>query len=147
MEWWGGDGEGIVSDPRPGYAAYFATIRHELPADLLAREESISLHDTRLRELRISRNDGTLRLGLETHSGDERLTLVYREVERFESLADPKVGLRGPAGYGDLGYCEVEVLPGGTFEHRMLFSTGIELIVEFREFEMTRTHLAKPGAA
>jgi hypothetical protein len=48
-------------------------------------------------------------------------------------LADPQTGLPGPHGYGHLGYCEFEALGGELFEHRMLFSTGIELHVRFRE--------------
>ena len=51
----------------------------------------------------------------------------------------------GPAGFGDLGYCEVSVLPGGAFEHRLLFSTGIELVVVFRSFRLQRASIASPS--
>lgn len=95
------------------YAAHLAAVRDRLPPDLLATEEAVSLHDTRLRELRLLPVEGTLSLGLDSYAGDERLTLTYTAVERFESAADPQVGLGGPAGYGDLGYCEVEALPDG----------------------------------
>ena len=82
-------------------------------------------------------------LGLDTYSGDERLTLTYIGVERFEYAADPDIGLGDPAGYGDLGYCEVDALPNGAFEHRLLFSTGIELAVVFREFRLRRAKHAE----
>src|SRR5579859_8227004 len=121
MAWWCGVQEGISGDPSADYAAHLATIRDRLPADLLATEESVSLHDTRLRELRLLPAERMLHLGLETYAADERLTLVYSAVERVESFADPEVGLRGPAGYGDLGYWEVDVLQSGAFEHRLLF--------------------------
>ena len=105
----------------------------------------MSLHDTRLRELWLA--DGMLVLGLDSHAGDERLTLIYTGIAWFESTADPKVGLGGPTGYGDLGYCEVDALPGEVLEHRLLFSTGIELAVVFRGFRLQRAKHAEPGAA
>jgi hypothetical protein len=143
--WWCGIQTDGVGDPSDAYAAHLAAIRERLPPDLLVTEESVSLHDARLRALRLV--DGTLVLGLDSLAGDERLTLTYTGVERFESVADPKVGLGGPAGYGDLGYYEVDALPGGTLEHRLLFSTGIELIVVFRDFRLQRARHAEPGAA
>ena len=147
MAWWCGTQTGDAADPSAGYAAHLAAVRDRLPPDLLATQESVSLHDTRLRELRILPAQGTVSLGLDSYAGDERLTLTYTGVERFESTADPEVGLGGPAGYGDLGYCEVDALPGGAFEHRLLFSTGIELAVVFRGFRLQRVKHAEPGAA
>ena len=136
MVWWGGDHKG--DDPIPAYAVHLAAIRDRLPPDLLATQESFSLHDARLRELRLSLKDRSLRIALESYAGDEHLTLIYSGVDRFDSFADPNVYLGGPGGYGDLGYCEVDVLPSGTFEHRILFSTGIELAVEFQGFQLLR---------
>jgi len=136
MTWWGGDHQG--DDPIPAYALHLAAIRDRLPPDLLATQESVSLHDTRLRELQLLLADKSLRIVLETYSGAERLTLLYTGVVRFDSFAAPDVYLGGPGGYGDLGYCEADVLTGGSFEHRLLFSTGIELVVEFRGFQMLR---------
>jgi hypothetical protein len=143
MTWWGGVQTGECDDPSAAYAAHLATIRDRLPPDLLATQESISLHDARLRELRLLPGERSLYMALQSYAGDERFALIYGGVERFESSADPAVGLRGPGGYGDLGYCEVDVLPGGAFEHRLLFSTGVELAVAFRSFRLQRTK--RPG--
>jgi hypothetical protein len=138
MAWWCGCETGDAGDPSAAYSAHLAALRDHLPPDLLATEGSVSLHDTRLRELRLLPAEGSLSMGLDSHAGDERLTLTYTGVERFESAADPEVGLGGPAGYGDLGYWEVDMLPGGAFEHRLLFSTGIEFAVVFRGFRLQR---------
>ena len=62
---------------------------------------------------------------------DCRIQLTYRGVERLVSTADPATGLPGPHGYGDLGYDELDAVGPGVFEHRMLFSTGIELPIRF----------------
>jgi hypothetical protein len=133
MGWWSGDNG---DDPSVAYATHLDAIRDRLPPDLLATQESVLLHDTRLRELRLLVAERSLSVGFDSHSGRERFTLTYGGVERFESSADPKVGWNGPAGYGDLGYSEVDVLPAGAFEHRLLFSTGIELVVVFRDFSL-----------
>ena len=39
--------------------------------------------------------------------------------------------LPGLGGYGDLGYDEVDLTDAGVCVHRMLFSTGVELVWEF----------------
>lgn len=139
MDWWCGVESDDLDDPLPKYQEHLVSIRDQLPVDLLATQETVSLHDSRLRELRLAVADGSLVLELESYSGDQRFTLTYSGVERFESSADPRVGLPGPAGYGDFGYCEVDMLPTGAIEHRILFSTGIELVITFRAFSlMTR---------
>ena len=138
MAWWCGEQENHAGDPAAAYAAHLAAIRDRLPPDLLATEEVVFLHDARLRELRLVPGEGSLALILEDYDGTERFTLIYTGVEVLASDADPKVGLSGPAGYGDLGYCEVDALPSGAFEHRLLFSTGIELRVVFLDFRLMR---------
>ncbi len=138
LAWWCGEQTGGGTDPLADYAVHLAAIRDRLPPDLLATEESVSLHDTRLRELRLQVAERVLSVELDSYGGDERLTLIYRGVEQFESSADPRVGLGGPFGYGDLGYYEVDVLLSGLIEHRLLFSSGIELRVVFRGFELRR---------
>jgi hypothetical protein len=138
LAWWCGTQPEDGSDAGAEYARHLAAIRHRLPPDLLATQESVSLHDTRLREWVVLPADGTTRLVLDSHAGDERFTLTYTGVERVESTADPAVGLRGPHGYGDFGYDEVEVLPTGAFEHRMVFSSGVELCVVFGGFGLRR---------
>ena len=138
MAWWCGCQTGTAEDVSTSYSAHLAAIRDRLPPDLLATEETVSLHDTRLRELRLLLAERALTLALDSYSGDERFILTYMGVEHFESTADPEVGLGGPAGYGDLGYCEIDALPSGAFEHRLLFSTGIELAVAFQGFRLDR---------
>lgn len=141
LAWWCGTELEDGPDPGAEYARHLETIRDRLPADLLATQESVSLHDSRLRTLVVTPASGTVQLALESHDGAERFILAYRGVELFESTADPAVGLGGPYGYGDFGYDEVDVLPNGAFEHRMLFSSGIELRVVFAGFELRRERL------
>lgn len=136
MAWWRGTRVDDGNDPRDEYARRLKVIRHQLPPDLLATQETVSLHDTRLRELVVLVvlvAAKSARLVLESHSGDERFTLSYFGLERVESNADPAIGLRGPHGYD-----EVEVLPTGAFEHRMVFSSGVELCVVFGGFSLQR---------
>jgi len=138
MEWWRGTQIADAGDPSAEYARHLSTIRDLLPSDLLVLQESISLHDSRLRGLMMRPALARLRLRLESYAADERFDLEYSGVESLESTADPRVGLNGPHGYGDLGYDEVGVLSNGAFEHRILFSSGIELAIAFRGFEFRR---------
>ena len=77
MAWWGGD------DPEDGtdiafadYAAHLAAIRDHLPPDLRATQESVSLHDCRLRVLTLDLGKQSLVLAMENYDADERLTLT-----------------------------------------------------------------------
>lgn len=141
LDWWTGDSE---ADPHSAYAAHVASIRHLLPADLLALHERNPLHDARLRDLRLDVTAGELVLSFD--AADEnggfgrRLRLAYRGVTLFRSAADPARGLGGPHGYGDLGYDEIDTAGDGTFEHRLLFSSGVELQVQFRHFGWEDDH-------
>lgn len=140
LEWWRGcQTAEQTGDPCTEYARHFDRIRTRLPVHLLTMLESVSLHDSRMRQFVVSPGQQTVQLLLENYAGDERFTLTYRGVERFESWSDPNVGLRGPHGYGDLGYDEVDVLSSGVYEHRLLFSSGIELGIVFHEFEFGRS--------
>lgn len=140
-EWWCGiPGVDLVSDRARMYRSYLATIRDRLPAGLLALQESVSLHDGRLRELDLSPSHATLILrvdGDDGAGGRRRFTLRYSGLRSFQSIADPAIGLCGPHGYGDWGYDEADVMEEGRFEHRILFSSGIEFIVQFTGFEFS----------
>jgi hypothetical protein len=139
MAWWCGVQEGLAENPSADYFAHLAALRDRTPPERLPTLNALlalALHDTNLRQLRLDSAAGTLHIELESYGGEDRFTLAYSGVERLVSEADPSVGLGGPHGYGDLGYDEVDLEPGGAFVHRMLFSSGIELAVAFRGFEL-----------
>lgn len=64
-----------------------------------------------------------------------RVRLSYRGVDGMTIETDPDGVLPGPAGFGDLGYSEIDRPVPDLFEHRLLFSSGLELRVRFREFD------------
>ena len=102
LKWWCGVQEDdLDNDPAENYLRYLATIRDRLPAGLLALQESVSLHDGRLRELELSVSNGTLLMLVDDYAGLRKFSLQYRGVSLFHTLADPEVGLLGPHGYGD----------------------------------------------
>lgn len=65
-----------------------------------------------------------------------RFTLGSTGVRSFHSTQSDEPALSGPTGYGDLGYWEVH-LAGDALEHRLLFSTGVELRVVFEGLGLT----------
>ena len=142
LKWWRGIQSGEITDPADAYRAHFQRIRDQLPPNLAVLSESISLHDSRLRSLNLDTEKQTLRISLDGDDGSgglRRFSLTYFHVQSFESFADPDAGLNGPHGYGDLGYDESDVLSGGLFEHRILFSSGIEFRIAFADFTLAFT--------
>ena len=65
---------------------------------------------------------------------EKSIVLKYEGVHSFKSTVDTERGRIGPAGYGDLGYDEFHLLAPRQFEHAFLFSSGIEIAVEFGSF-------------
>jgi hypothetical protein len=128
-------------DPLAEYRSYLDTIRHRLPPDLLVLEDEASMHDGELDLLQLDTELRTLLLRIQGDDGKGKprtFLLKYEGVTSFESRTSGREALPGPAGYGDLGYYEVDVR-GSQFEHSFLFSTGIELTVVFDAFRLQMT--------
>lgn len=150
LAWWCGVQEGRVDNPSADYWAHLEALRSRVSAEQLPVLEALlalALHDANLRQLRLEPAAATLHISLENrYAGGEGFTLAYSGVEQFTSESDRCVG-GSDQGYGDLGYDEVDLSPAGAFVHRMLFSSGIELAVAFRGFELLRGNAAEPAAA
>ena len=146
MDWWLGVQTGSTVDPSTEYARHVASFR-PFPDVVAAIDRVPSLHDARVRRVEhlVDAVDIVLDAWGET-GGWHPLRLSYRGVEAFTIAADPEKALRGPGGFGDLGYSEIDVPSPGLFEHRLLFSSGIELGLRFREFSFSWGALAQ-GAA
>lgn len=143
LAWWRGDDEsGGDADAPAAYGLHLEAIRHRLPADLIALEESGDLHDCRLSSFALSAGAAELCLQLETFDADAALTLTYTGLEGFNGFTDLLGGVGGSVGLGDLGYGESDVLPDGLIEHRLLFSSGIEWVVTFRDLSLGRQPVA-----
>ena len=126
--------------PRQRYKAYLENVRDRLPLDYVTMSESVCIHDATMPELKFDVSAGALTIRL--NAGDvtmregRMVELHYGRVAHFSTNSDPDKGLPGPHGFGDLGYDEIEVLDDGSYEHRLLFSSGIELIVRFGDFRL-----------
>jgi hypothetical protein len=149
MAWWCGVQEGRADNPSADYWAHLDALRGRVSPERLPVLEALlalALHDANLRQLRLEPAAATLHILLENrYAGGERITLAYSGVEQFASESN-RDGF-SEHGYGDLGYDEVDLSLTGAFVHRMLFSSGIELAVAFRGFELLRGNTAEPGAA
>ena len=122
------------------YDTYLKSIRESLPLAFRRMLDTICIHDAALRTMVVDLD--RRRVSIELDAGDvtmrepRHVRLCYEEAERIVSVADPDQGLGGRFGYGELGNDEIEVLPDGGYEHRLLFSTGIELQIRFRDFRL-----------
>jgi hypothetical protein len=131
MKWWSGEAE---HDANEEYQAHWRNLTR-IPPALRRLEEDVGLHDAHL--LRMENGlRGELLLILSRLDGQGRrspLTLKYLDVASMVITSDPGVGLSGPHGFGDLGYDEIDIGADGLAEHRILFSSGIEISVRFRD--------------
>jgi hypothetical protein len=138
MEWWSGaqeEADGVERDAAADYQQHLATLR-PFPREVAQLDALPSLHDAHLRRLH-QEGDGKVALHFDALLADGTrgpLEVSYGDVESFEITGDPEEGLPGPYGFGDMGYDEIDSVVGGAFEHRLLFSSGIEMCVRFRSF-------------
>ena len=132
------------------YELYIEGIWDQLPHALQClcgyHTRRVYLFDSNVEAIDVGVGERTVKITLDGEAIDEqgwrrgaRFFLRYDNVVFFRSMSNPEGSLPGPAGYGDLGYDEVELIAEGVFEHRLLFSTGIELAVRFGEFFLEYT--------
>jgi hypothetical protein len=126
-EWWfgPGGGEGV-----PGlYAAHLESIRPSLPGGVLAFLAGARLHDATLVSARYDAGNSDLILRLYAYDAldDERpLELAYRAASAW------RFGGGAPGPLGACGYDELD-LDAGQVRHSLVFSSGAELSVLFRD--------------
>jgi len=136
-------------DPTPtrAYQQYIDGVRDKLPSDLQRLcnywtaevEKAVYLNDGRIRSIQVMQAAASAEVVMDGELPGRIEVLVhlhYGQVASFQSVVDPAGGLPGPCGYGDHGADEIEVREDGLLEHRMLFSSGIELSVVFRTFQL-----------
>jgi hypothetical protein len=110
-----------------------------LPHDLLNVNERFVLHDGILRGIQFDSVTSalTVQVTVDDGSGGAReLDLRYGQVCSFRILPWTGDSLSPRHGLGDLGYDEVDLSPDGTFEHRLLFSSGTEIEIRFSAFSL-----------
>jgi hypothetical protein len=118
-------------------------VRSQLTPSLLALHDEISLHDSKVQKFTVDIPRKTVALTLHgftdpwTPEGEtgRRFDLLYEDVTTVESDHDGD-WVSEAIDNSDLGYCEIELLPDGCWEHRMLFASGIELRVRFKELRL-----------
>jgi hypothetical protein len=150
IDWW----NGYVEDdeaPCREYRDYLDQVSTLLPDAIRKLSYEVSLHDAELRWLCISIQESSVVMDLDGWDYSVQpdvaawIRLTYRGVTAVSCTADPERGRPGPPGYGDLGYDEFEVLEPGYYEHRMLFSGGIEMHIRFAELEVFLERLPPCG--
>lgn len=145
-DWWL---KGQEESPLLQYVRHLKQIRDRLPPDLrrLAEDARMPLHDGHLRELRLVASTRELQIVIDGDDGAGgacEFRLIYAGVRSLAAFG-AEAGMPSPGGFGDLGYCEVDLVDDA-YEHRMLFSTGIELHVVFEDFRL-ETKLDKSDEA
>lgn len=134
-----------ITSIRTLYSSYIDSVRSQLPESLKSLTGgggSISLNDANIKHLVISLDNSTLDIVMDGKwiqgvvTGLRVFHLSYAGVTQMASVIDPDVDGLSESGYGDHGFDEIEVLGNNLYEHRMLFSSGIELRIRFHDFHL-----------
>src|SRR5215831_19422771 len=136
MAWWRDVQSGEAASPADAYDRHLQSLR-PFP-DLVASIDRVpSLHDARLKCLEQIRDSVRLTLDRWGEKGGWVPTeLRYGGVDRVAVSTDSDGELPGPSGFGDLGYWEFDTVEPGLYEHRLLFSSGTELSIQFRSLTL-----------
>jgi hypothetical protein len=146
MAWWRAVQSGKVTDPSEAYDRHLQSLR-PFPDAVAAIDRVPSLHDARLKRLEQFHDSATLALDRWGEEGGWVPTeLRYGGVDRVAVSTDADGELPGPTGFGDLGYWEFDTTASGLYEHRVLFSSGVELCIQFRSLTIV-DEAVQPAAA
>jgi hypothetical protein len=141
-EWWH---SGDVDDTSPidDYWKHIDAIEELLPAEVrrfLAKD--FTLHDGVVSGLSLDVGGPVAELSVLGFDGRLEASRVYEieysEVARLELTPrqgeDPEIEWPTEGSLGQIGYDEIDVLGEALLEHRILFTSGAELVIQFRRF-------------
>ena len=134
-EWWAGAGD---SETVQAYRKHYMSIRDRLPPDLVRVHDVYSLHDGRVRSIRVADRAGPLRIVIDTWDDDNvyrRLNLQYAGVSIFRAESTDGADLADPWTWGTFGYQELDAA-GAMFTHRIIFVNDVELVLSFASFAL-----------
>jgi hypothetical protein len=152
LKWWAMESdkpEAVIAD----YERYIGTIRSRLTPALKSLLGEVSLHDSKVRRFVVDIRSQTVSILLhgfvDPLSPDgragRRFELRYEGVTAVESTNEGGL-FSGALDESDLGYCEIELLPDGLWEHRILFGSGTELTIRFQDLNLEYAPLPETAA-
>jgi hypothetical protein len=150
-DWWAGNVEDENVAIRE-YQQYIESIRPYLTPGMSTLHWDVSLHDSQLRDLFVNVENASLEMVLLgtvnpwslSSAGwmPRRFALTYVGVRHVQIKEHESRLLFRP----ELGYHEIERLDNGTFEHRLLFGSGTELVIQFADLLLEYVDLKEPVA-
>ena len=129
--WWAGDDK---SDAGKKYRHHFESIKNKLSETIIQFDSTVNLHDAQIAEINFLAKGKILFLSCKYYDANDDVKTIgmqYGGVAGFYIIPSEKDDLS--EGFDDLGYDEFD-LHGDLFEHRMLFASGREMRVVFKEF-------------
>ncbi|MBZ0113007.1 MAG: hypothetical protein K8J08_11130 [Thermoanaerobaculia bacterium] len=141
-DWWhSGDVDDV--EPIDEYWKHIDAIEKYLPTEvrrLLGKE--FTLHDGVVSGLSLDVDSQVAKLSVLGFDGRLEASLVYEieysEVARLELVPrqaeEPEIEWPTEGSLGQIGYDEFDLVSEGQLEHRILFTSGAELVVHFGRF-------------
>jgi len=119
------------------YREHRASVQPKLPERLGTFVETIDIHDARVREIRLDASTATLQVDLragDLQAGYFDLGIRYGGVD-LAALDRTMLASIAQDPHAEALYDEVDVTPGGWYEHRWLWWPYRDLDVRFRSFD------------
>ena len=138
FEWWEGacDDETVLET----YRGYLDSVLDGLPPDLRRLATQFTLHDSEVLDIVVNPQEATATFDLDGFDPQDhrcRYSLHYSGLQQLRLITAGAEPLLGPAGLGHLGYDDLDLISPALVEHRLLFSTGAELIMRFSGFKLS----------
>lgn len=145
-KWWNFTCTEAGDDTFERYNAYVDSIRDKLTCGLIELVDRADLHDGRVQKFTVTGRISRAKLILNGYDPTvpwkgqpppAKITLTYLGVTHI-NIKGRENPCRAWFNRSDLGYDEIKWLKNGLFEHRMLFDTGTELIIRFRDVQVVK---------
>jgi len=136
-DWWMSGSEDVsnIDD----YWNYLESVKDKIPDNISQFVHNYTLHDSRLVELRISTEKKECVMVFDGFDKELVNSLNYEliytgflSVDTLFHSSEPLEHLLS-GGFGSVGYDEFELLQNGIISHKILFETGVELVMIFEE--------------
>lgn len=147
MKWWlafqGDMPKKEQRRPQKEYDLCYASVKKQLPKQFVDFDKSYSLHDATLLKLRFNAEKQQLKIKVILAIVHEKFiegrngTLTYSGVTNFSISKPAEHSPASSDNYAFLLADEIEVISPDVFEHKILFSSGVEFDITFTYFNFS----------
>ncbi len=142
-KWWVSGGE--TTDLVDEYNSYIKSVKKSLPDGVCQILDEHTLHDALIIHISVNLENRDVHLKFTgwDNKFENRVNYMIglRDVGIIDIVSPDGINATSGIDFGDVGYYEFEVLQEGIIELRMIFSSYVELTVEFKSLDLQCSNL------